>query len=167
MEFCKVTVFFTYRFRLYGTDGQLRDAWENTNLIPDAGRDYIINAALNGGSQYTNWYIGLFSVNRTPVAADTLSTLLGDAPEVTTYSAATRIELADDPLVDGLWSNIGAPALFEFTAPANVWGGFITSSATKSSTSGLLLSAEVNPTVKPVGSGEKLEVSAGLAFITI
>jgi hypothetical protein len=167
MDISKAEIGFTYTFECIGLDGKVKWTEVMDNIIPDAGRDYIIGSSLMGVTQYADWYIGLYSAVRTPIATDTMTTLMADAVEVLTYSGSVRLELVPDALSGGIYSNIGTPAEFTATAATTVNGGFITSSAARGSTAGLLLSAAANPSPKPLNAGEILRVSAGLSFINV
>ena len=52
---------FVYTFRCFDRHNNLCWEWTEKNLIPTAGRDYIVAAALSGGSQFSTWYISLYS----------------------------------------------------------------------------------------------------------
>lgn len=166
----KTPIGFKYKFLHYGVDGKLKNPdedWVN-NLIPNEGRDYILNAALNLGAAFGAWYVGIYSANYAPVASNTAANFPALATEITTaYSEATRPSHVDDTLAAGLWANSVAPAIFTFTASATVFGGFITSSATKGGTTGVLLSAVLASTSKTLLAGESLKVVTGLSFATV
>ena len=158
---------FKYRFECYDTDGNLKWEFTEENLIPDAGRDYLLNAGLNAGAQFSTWYIGLYSGNYAPVAGDTAATFPASATEITTAYTGDRHALTPDALLAGVWVNSVAPAIFVFVdATTTVRGGFISTTATKGGTTGLLLSAVLAPSPKTVLAGESLKVTAGLSFIT-
>ena len=67
---------FVFDFEIVGLDGAVRDKFSQENIIPNVGRDYMLNAALAGGSAVSSWYIGLYENVRVPVASDTMVTLL-------------------------------------------------------------------------------------------
>lgn len=159
---------FVYKFQCFDADANLKWEFDEENLIPDEGRDYMMNAALNGGAQLTSWFVGLYSGNYTPVAADTAATFPTSATEITTaYSEATRVALVNGALSAGLWANVASPAEFTFTAASTiVRGGFISSAPTKGGTTGALLSAVLASTAKTVLAGEVLKVTTGLSLIT-
>lgn len=158
---------FVYHLECVSPDGEVlwRDRWEN--IIPNEGRDYILNAALNGGAQFLTWYNGLYEGNYAPQASDTMATFIASSTEITAYSEASRVVLVDDPLVNGLFANITTKAEFTFTAAKTVRGGFISSGSVKGGTTGVLLSAVLGSSPKTVGAGEILRVTAGLSLVTI
>lgn len=157
---------FVYTFDCFSPAGELLWSMREENIIPDEGRDYILNAALNSGSQFGTWYIGLYEGSYTPVAGDTMATFPASATEITAYSEAARVTLVDDPLAGGVFINSTTKAEFTFTAAKTVRGGFISSGATKGGTTGVLLSAVLASSPKTVGIGEVLRVTAGLSLVT-
>lgn len=158
---------FKYFFECFTADGKLKWSFTEENLIPDAGRDYLLNAGLNAGAQLSSWYIGLYSGNYAPVGGDTAATFPANATEITTAYTGDRHALTPDALLAGVWVNSVAPAIFAFVdATTTVRGGFISSTATKGGTTGLLLSAVLAPSPKTVLAGESLKVTAGLSFVT-
>lgn len=141
------------------------ERWEN--IIPNEGRDYILNAALNAGAQFGTWYIGVYEGNYTPQATDTMATFVASATEITAYSEAARPTLVDAPLEAGLFANTVTKAEFTFTSDKTVRGGFISSGSVKGGTTGVLLSAVLGSSPKTVGVGEILRVTAGLSLVTV
>ena len=164
----KTHIGFVYVYECFDADGRLKWRDLEENIIPDVGRDYLLNAGLLSGAQLPNWYIGLDENTRTPLAGDTMTSLLADCGEVTTYTSSGSLRLAlTGSLSAGVFSNIASPAEFVFTAAKTIKGGFIASSAAQGATSGTLLSAVANSSPKPVGIGETLRVTAGLSLTTV
>ena len=164
----KTHIGFVYVYECFDADGRLKWRDREENVIPDVGRDYLLNAGLLSGAQLPNWYIGLYENTRTPLAGDTMTSLLADCGEVTTYTSAGSLRLAlTGSLSSGVFSNIASPAEFTFTAAKTIKGGFIASSAAQGATSGTLLSAVANSSPKSVGIGETLRVTAGLSLTTV
>ena len=158
---------FVYVFEHIGVDGKIKSIERVENIIPDAGRDYLLNAGFNGGAQFAQFYIGLYINARTPLAGDTMTEFAADYGESVSYDGAVRLTLTPDVLAAGLWSNIGTPAEFDFNTGAEVVrGGIITSSNTRGGSTGLLLSAVLSPTPKSMIIGETLRVKSGIQFIT-
>ena len=156
---------FTYTFRYYTPDGRLGWEWAQRNLIPTAGRDYIIAAAMSAGSQFGVWYISLYSGSYTPQATDIAATYPATATEITTaYSETNRQTLTPDAPGSGSYVNSGTPAVFTFTADTTVRGGAIHSNSVKGGTTGILLSIVAAPSPKAVETGGQLKVIAGLSL---
>lgn len=158
---------FVYKFECFSPDGKLLWEMEDHNLIPNEGRDYILEAALNNGTRFASWYIGLYEGAYAPQASDTMATISAASTEITAYTEALRVALTADPLSNGLYSNAGSPAEFTFSSTKTVRGGFISSSAVKGGTVGVLLSVVQASTAKQVAAGEILRVTAGLQLVTV
>lgn len=155
---------FVYTFQHFDEDMHLVDEWSEHNLVPTEGMNYILNAALAGGSASSTWYIGLFSGNYTPVIGDTMATFPGNATEFTGYTNSTRGTLTAGAVASGAWSNTASPFDFTFNASGTIYGAFLSSVSTKSATTGTLLSATRFAASKTVGSGEILRVTAGITL---
>lgn len=160
---------FEYLFECFSKEGDLLWAQRARNLIPDEGRDYILNAALLLGAQMGTWYCALYEGSYAPQAGDTMATFpaAGVANEIVAYSEAARPVLVPDALSGGLFVNAASPAVFTFTADKTVRGGFITSGSVKGGVTGVLLSAVLAPSPKTVAAGDQLRVTAGLSLVTI
>lgn len=159
---------FEYKFECFGADGRLKWGFTEHNIIPNEGRDYILNAALLLGPQFSNWYIGLYEGAHAPQATDTMAGFVAAATEIATaYNEAARPALTHDALAGGVYANSASPAVFTFNAPKTVRGGFISSGAVKGGTTGILLSAVLAPSPKDVIAGDQLRVTAGLSLVTV
>lgn len=158
---CKIG--FVYNFEYVDRYGRVKWRERLTNLIPTAGLTYLINAAMTGGSQYDTWYIGLSGTSYAPIAGETMTTLLTNAPEFTNYSNAARVTLVPDVVSAGLYANTDSPAEFTFTGTGSIALGFLSSNSVKLSTSGLLISAVQFPSPRVIEEiGDKLRVVAGI-----
>lgn len=158
---------FVYHFECVSSAGEVLWRTREENIIPNEGRDYILNAALNGGAQFSNWYIGLYEGNYAPQPSDTMATFVAAATEITAYTETARALLVDAPLSAGLYANSVTKAEFTFSAAKTVRGGFISSGSVKGGTTGVLLSAVLASSPKPVNAGEILRVVAGLSLVTV
>jgi hypothetical protein len=134
-------------------------------MLTNQYRDYLIAAGQNGGTAITTWYIGVYTNAHVPVATDTMTTLLADAGEITTYTGGTRKALAPDAVVNGVWSNAAASLMFEFPAGATIRGVFITSNPVIGSTTGTLMSADLLSSPKVPTAGESVKITAGMTLM--
>lgn len=156
---------FVYTFRCFDPHGCLKWEWTEKNLIPTAGRDYIIAAAFAAGSQFGTWYISLYSGAYTPQLTDTAANYPSNATEITTaYSEANRPTLVPDAPGSGLYTNTGSPAVFTFTTTTTVQGGGLHSNSVKGGTTGILVSVVSAPSPKTANAGDVLNVIAGVAL---
>lgn len=107
-------------------------------MIPAAGRDYLLGCGVAGTTQITSWFVGLIAYAATTELDDddTMSSHAGWT-ESTAYSESTRPTMSF-AAVSGQQS-LGTGGTFTFNADATVYGVFVTSSSTKSGTSGTLI----------------------------
>jgi hypothetical protein len=141
-----------------------RDTYHN--VCPFEGLAYIVDTAFGTRARIANWYIGLFSGAYTPVAQDTLASLVPAAPEFIGYDGATRKEFTPQgtPLTGGYIDNEGAKAAFTATEAATVYGAFLASSSGKGTTTGVLASAAQFDHPYVITVGDVLNVHAGFVL---
>jgi len=164
----KAGIGFVYHFECFGADGQPKWEFTEHNLIPNEGRDYLLNAGLLAGAQLSSWYVGLYEGAHAPQVTDTMATIVAAATEITTaYSEVSRGLIVPNALSGGVYVNSASPLTFTFAEAKTVRGGFISSGSVKGGTTGILLSAVLSSSPKVVGAGESLRVTAGLSLITI
>jgi hypothetical protein len=134
-----------YTIQCLDAQGNLKWEAESKNLVVNVGLQDM-NAKYFTGSAYTaTWFIGLYGAgaSNTPAASDTMSSHAGWT-EIVPYSNATRpvctfgTPTTANPSVA---TNSASPASFSINATATVGGAFLTSSSTKSGTTGILFSA--------------------------
>lgn len=128
-------------------EGRVIDEWESKNLIVNQGLDHILATEFTGSTQITSWFMAPFGNNYTPVGTDTAASIVGNAGEVTSYTASTRVPYVG---VEGSQqvTNAAAPSSFTFNASTTIYGAFLISSSAQSSTAGVLFAAS------PFGSGK-------------
>ena len=141
-------------------EGELIDEWDCENLIVNEGLIAMLNIMFAGVSVISNWYIGVFQNNYTPVGTDTASTIVGNAGEVTAYSGGARpnftpVAASGSPTI----TNTTAKAVFTFTGTATLMGAFLISSATPGSNTGTLYSAALFGSSKSVGNTDQLTLT--------
>lgn len=136
--------------------------------IPLVGRQYLINAACNGGTAYSSWYLLPYTADYDVVDGDTLATFLTSATETTAYDEAQRVAVVVDALGSGSsFVNLASPAVFTFNAALTVYGFAITNQPVKSNSTGILLAAAKLTTAKTVAIGESISVTGGFALATV
>jgi len=158
---------FLYEIECVTPDGEVRWVEKIHNIIPTPALNYLLSSSLNNGARYTEWFIGLYPNNYSPVSNDTMTTLIANAGETTEYDETTRVALTPDGIANGLYSNYTTPSEFSINSNITVRGGFISSNSTKSSTSGLLLSAALFASPRSIVSGETLRVRAGMQLASV
>lgn len=159
-----------YKIECHDAQGNLKWSAESKNLVVNGGLQDM-NAKYFTGSAYTAaWYLGLYGAgaSNTPAAGDTMSSHAGWT-EVVPYSNATRpvctfgTPTTANPSVA---TNSASPASFTINATATVGGAFLTSSSTKSGTTGTLFSAADfgSPGDRAVASGDVLTLTYTLSL---
>ena len=159
-----------FTMECYDKDGNLKWKAANHNLVVNVGLQYMCSTGLTNGTQITTWYIGLYGAgaSNTPAASDTMSSHAGWT-EIVPYSNATRptctfaTATTANPSVA---TNSVSPASFTINATAVIGGAFLTSSNTKSGTTGTLFSAAdfQSPGDRTVASGDTLNVTYTLSL---
>lgn len=158
---------FDYLFEIVDREGNVRDTEHVHNIMPGEGLNYVLNAALKGGAQITAFFAGLYEGNYTPVADNTAASFPVSATESVAYTEATRRPVTLGTVVGGTTDNVAARAEFTVNAPKTFYGGFVSSSSAKGSTSGVLISAVRFASPKQLDTGEILRVTAGFALISV
>lgn len=159
-----------YVVQCHDADGNLKWEAEAPNLVVNGGLQDM-NAKYFTGSSYTaTWYLGLYgaAASNNPAAGDTMSSHAGWT-EVVAYSQATRpactfgTPTTANPSVA---TNSASPATFSINGTTTVGGAFLTSSNTKSGTTGTLYSAAdfSSPGDRSVVSGDTLTVTYTLSL---
>lgn len=164
MEACKAG--FIYTVEHLGRGGEVLSVEQAQNIIPTAGLNYILGATLTGQTQFTAWYLGLYSNNYTPIAADTASTFIGNAGENQAYTGTERQTITFPAVSNGSVSTLSDPNIFNFTSSQTIRGAFIATTPAWGGTTGLIISALLFPSPKNVTSGESLKVPVGFTLIS-
>ena len=159
-----------FKVQCFDKDGNLKWEDENHNLVVNQGLQYMCGTALTSVTQITTWYIGLYGAgaSNNPAAGDTMASHAGWT-EVVPYSNANRptctfaTATTANPSVA---TNSASVAAFNINATATVGGAFLTSSNTKSGTTGTLFSAAdfSSPGDRSVASGDTLNVTYTLSL---
>jgi len=155
-----------YTLQCFDKDGKLKWEASSHNLVVNVGLQDMNTQYFKGSSYTAAWYIGLVTgpgSGTTFAAGDTMSSHAGWT-ENTSYSNATRpaatfgtATTADPSVID----NSASPASFSINGTATIAGAFLTTSNTKSGTTGTLFSASdfTAPGDRSVVSGDTLNVT--------
>jgi hypothetical protein len=137
-------------------DGKIIDEFEDCNLVVNEGLNALNDIMFHGNAQITQWYLGVFEANYTPVATVTAATIASASTECTAYASATRPTYDEAASASQVTTNAASRASFVFNATKTIYGGFMVSSSTKSGTTGTLFAAAAFATSKAVVSGDEL-----------
>ena len=144
----------------YDSDGQEKWRESNRNLVTTEGLNHVLSIVLDGGTQITGWYVALKGAG-SAAAGDTMSSHSGWSEDVT-YSDSYRQTLTLGTASSGSIDNTSNKAVFTINGTATVAGAFITSSNTKSGTTGTLYGAVDFSSSRSVISGDTLTVTVTL-----
>jgi hypothetical protein len=144
-------------------DGEVIDEQEFPNGIVNEGLNYLLDAAFNGGSPISTWYIGLINnAGFTALnSADTMASHSGWV-ETSAYTEATRREWTSGAASGRAITN-ASTVDFSIDATVTIRGIFITSNNTKGGTSGTLWSTGLFLANVVATSGDTLRVTYTLS----
>jgi hypothetical protein len=154
----------TWEFVCKGSDGKEKWRELTDNLIVTVGLNDLLDKYFKGSTYTAAWYIGLKNTG-TALAADTMSSHSSWTPNVT-YSESVRQTLnlsgsAGTPAA-GSCTNSDNKATFSINGTTTIFGAFLTSSNTKSGTSGILYGVVDFGSSRAVISGDTLEITVTL-----
>lgn len=157
---------FTYTVEVVDRNGNVSQRETVHNLIPGEGLDHMMSVVFKGTAQVPTWFIALFEGNYTPVPTLTAATFPAAATECTAYTPTQRVEFVEGSVANGAVDNSASRAEFTFTSAKTIYGGVITSSAAKGSTTGVLISAVRFASPKVLDVGSTLRVIAGNSLVS-
>ena len=130
------------------------------NGITTVGLNHVLDTVFHATSQVTTWYMGLINGASAPTlaAADTMSSHAGWT-EYTAFSQTNRVTWDEGAASAGSTTN-STTMDFSMNASGTVAGGFLTSSSTKSGTSGtLFMTATFSGGNQTVSNGDTLKLT--------
>lgn len=143
--------------------GRLLSTYEFKNGVTNVGKNYMLDAAFNTGSQSTNWYIGLIDGTAgtpTLAAADTSASHSGWT-EFQTYTETTRQAWVKGAAATQMVASTSVAA-FTIGAVADgtkVGGAFLINVNTKGGTTGVLWATGNYPASVPVQQDDVFKVN--------
>lgn len=137
-------------------DGKVIDEWVDDNLVVNEGLNSLLGVMLNGDTQMTSWYMGVFEGNYTPVSSDAAASIASNSTESSAYTSSTRIPYQPASPSGQSITNSANRATFTFNATKTIYGAFLASSATIGGTTGVLFGAARFSASKPVQNNDQL-----------
>lgn len=133
------------------------------NLITNEGQNYMLNSAVHGGSQISDWYIAPFTDDYTPLAANTYATP-GFTEVTTQIDEATRQawdegESTAQSVTNAVAATITANTDVTIYGFGIVGGGSAATTKGDAAGGGTLLSSGRLTTAKTLASGETLDLT--------
>jgi hypothetical protein len=109
-------------------DDILINAWVERNLCVLEGRNYILSAALAGGTQISAWYVVPFEDNHTPASGDNYAT--PGFTECILYDETTRPGWQSGSVVAAVVNNSSNKASFSYNASKTIYGAALVGGGT-------------------------------------
>ena len=130
--------------------------------FPAEGRNYIMNAAVHGGAQVSDWRVAIFEGDYTPQDDDTAANIGARATEITAYTELTRPSFVESAAVAGASDNTGNLAQFTLNATKGIRLFALLSSSGKGSSTGVLLCIQRLPAVRTYSAGDVVQAPVSL-----
>ena len=128
------------------------------NLVTNQGLNDILSVYFASGTQKLLWYLGLIGTNSTPLATWVSSDIGTIFTEFTGYTNATRLAWTPTGTINSE-SVVNTAAAYTMNAPGTIYGAFLSSSNVISGTSGILYSASLLTSSRPVVSNDQLNIT--------
>jgi hypothetical protein len=158
----------TYNVECRGADGRLKWTEDARNLVTDQGVSNFLNTYFRATGYSASWYLGLITgPTPTLAAGDTAATHAGWT-EFVGFGEAGRQPFSPPAGTGASLDNSTAKANFSVTAAnATVSGVFLSTSATKGGTAGILYAeAKFLQGDKLVSAGDSLAVTCTVSGVT-
>lgn len=154
---------FHYEVEIRRPDGSLQAIWDVGNLMPDAALQQFLASAHDGASQVSNFYIGAYANERTPLATDTAANL-PDYGEIVTFAEGSRQLWVKGALQGNKYDSASNPTILTATETVTAQGVFMATDAGFGSTSGFLWSAALAPSPETINAGSTLRIPASISL---
>lgn len=146
-------------------DGELLSVDVFPNLVPNVGKNYLLDNGMAGSAYTAAFYMGLVDGGSAPTynAGDTMASHAGWT-ENTQYSQSTRPAVSWSSASGGA-KTLASGVVFSISAGGTIAGCFLTTVSTKAGTTGTLFSAgSFTGGNKVVSNGDTLTVSYSLSL---
>lgn len=148
-------------------DGKLLHTQTGTNTFTTEGMAYLLNIIFHDVSKAAShiWYVGLFKNNITPALADTAAKLgsgnaYGECQDADYDNPLTnRPSYVTETTTTAVISNVNSKAHFVMNASITVYGAFLTNTAAKTDSSGVLMCAKRFGTARSVIADDEIYVT--------
>lgn len=140
----------------HGADGALKWTEDIPNLVTTVGVNDLWGKYFSGSAYTATWFVGLKGTG-SAANSDTMASHAGWS-EVTSYSQATRPAFTAGTPASRAVDNSLSLAVFSINGTVTVAGMFLSSSSTKSGTTGILFNATDFSVSRALISGDTLSV---------
>jgi hypothetical protein len=145
--------------------GKLIDRWQQHNLMTDEGIEYIMDAALSGGTPITDFYLLLFEDDYTPTSADTYA--VPGFTETEAIDEATRPAWTEAGVTSKAITNSASKATFTFNDTKTIYGGALVGGGTDPNTIADVAGGGVLVCENQFSSGSKGVISGDILKVTV
>lgn len=128
----KANVFVGGAFQHWVND-DIEDKQTDFNIVVNEGLDHLLDVALSGATQKTNWYIGINKANYTFLATDTAQNVSTNSTEVvatTDVNETIRESWTEAGVSSQSITNSASPASYTAATSVTIYGAFLVSFST-------------------------------------
>jgi len=151
-------------------DGVIIDSWDDENLVPTEGLNFILNVLSQAATSKINtWYMGFGTGNYTVAATDTGANIVGAgrANETSAYAEAARQALVLPASTAASLTNSASKVTITANGTVTITNAFVVSTSPKADATGTLLSSLKLSVAKALVSGDQLVVTFTLAATSV
>lgn len=147
-----------FQIHCYDKDFNLKWLEDIHNITTDQGLNHILDVYFHGTTPVSPWYVGLKGTNQVPASNWNAAGIGTKFTEATIYSQETRVEYNEAAASSKSTTNSANPAEFSINNSGTIYGAFLASVATKSSTLGFLYCISDFGTPRPVVNADTLRI---------
>lgn len=149
----------SFTVELCDKDGNVKYTEVFDNAAMNDGKNKLLDVMFNNVSAISTWYIGLMDASGFTAApvTDTMSSHAGWT-EFTAYTEAVRQTWSVGSAASQQITN-AAPATFNINSSGSVRGIFVSSSSTKSGTTGTLWASALFSAAVPVANTDQIKIT--------
>lgn len=146
-------------------DGEMIDQWTESNICTTEGLNKLLDVGFSKATQITQWYVGIYNTETTPVIAQTYATPL--FTESTNYSNATRLLWQEGGVAAKSIDNSANKASFTMSTAETIYGAALFGGGTGATTKGDIAGGGVIYNVSDFSGGAKTVASDDVLKVTV
>jgi hypothetical protein len=146
-------------------DGEMIDKWAETNICTNEGLNNLYDVHFSKGTQITQWYVGIYNTDTTPVVTMTYAT--PSFTESTHYSGATRPLWQEGGVASKSIDNSANKASFTMNTAETIYGAALFGGGTAATTKGDSAGGGKIYNVSDFSGGSKTVASDDVLKVTV
>jgi hypothetical protein len=146
-------------------DGKLIDEWIETNICTTEGLNKILDIMFSEATQITNWYVGIYNTDTTPIAGITYAS--PQFTESTHYSEATRPLWQEGGVSSKSIDNSANKASFTMSTSETIYGAALFGGGSAATTKGDKAGGGVIYNVSDFSGGSRTVASDDVLKVTV